>query len=95
MSAITLKNVPEDLVAGLKARAAEAHRSLSGEILFRLRRSLECGEAEAAGGREPVASQADAWEKLAGTWVSDRSVDKEIDALYSARSGGREIELRW
>ncbi|MCH7225705.1 FitA-like ribbon-helix-helix domain-containing protein [Haloferula sp. A504] len=97
MSAITLKNVPEDLVAGLKRRAAESHRSLSGEILFRLRKSLEGGDTGAKEGRlrDESTGQADAWEKLAGSWVSDLSVEEEIEALYSARSAGRDADLSW
>ena len=96
MSAITLKNVPDDLIEGLKARAAAAHRSLSGEILFRLRRSLETGGSVLdAGFREGAEAQADEWEKLAGSWVSDASVEEEIESLYAARSAGRDLDLKW
>lgn len=84
-------------MAGLKSRASESHRSLSGEILFRLRKSLESGEAigNDVGLRDEAGIQADAWEKLAGGWVSDLSVEEEIDALYSARSAGRDVDLSW
>lgn len=96
MSSITLKNVPDDLISGLKARAVEAHRSLSGEILFRLRTSLEGdGSAESSGLRDEASLQADAWEKLAGAWVSELSVDEEIASLYSARSEGRDVDVTW
>lgn len=36
MSAITLKNIPEDLHQRLKESAAAHHRSLNGEIIARL-----------------------------------------------------------
>ena len=80
----------------LRARAKSAHRSLSGEILFRLRRSLE-GSTPIGGAsvREEAAVQADAWERLTGHWVADGSVAEEIEALYAARSGGRDIEVSW
>ncbi len=84
-------------MAGLKSRAAESHRSLSGEILFRLRKSLESSESLAREGRlrDEAEVQADAWEKLSGSWVSELSADEEIEALYSARSAGRDVDLGW
>lgn len=96
VSAITLKNIPDDLIEDLKARAVAAHRSLNGEILYRLRRSLEIGGVGEVGVlREEAAIQADAWEKIAGRWASDLSPAEEIESLYSARSAAREIDLAW
>lgn len=96
VSAITVKNIPDDLIEDLKARAVAAHRSLNGEILYRLRRSLEIGGAEDVGVlREEAAIQADAWERIAGRWASDVSPAEEIESLYSARSVGRDIDLTW
>jgi plasmid stability protein len=97
VSAITLKSVPEDLSASLKAVAAENHRSLNGEILYRLGRSLENDHQRNTSAnvlREEAAIQADAWSKL-GTWVSDKSVEEEIASLYEARSTGRDIDVSW
>lgn len=37
--------------------------------------------------------QAAAWEKLAGTWESEVSVEAEIEAMYAARTAGRETNL--
>lgn len=37
---LSIKNVPEELVARLKERAKRNHRSLQGEVLFTLERSL-------------------------------------------------------
>lgn len=96
MSAITLKNIPEELIAGLKAQAAAAHRSLNGEILYRLQRSLESsGTAEGSVLREQAAIQADAWEKISGRWASDLSPAEEIESLYAERSGERNVDLQW
>lgn len=94
MRSITLKNLPDELVETLKARAADSHRSLNGEILFRLGRSLE-SEAAASGLREEPSVQADAWARLAGSWVSDVSVEEEIESLYAARSSGRDVDVSW
>lgn len=94
MSGITLKSIPEDLLASLKSRAAGNHRSLSGEILIRLRKSLE---AEAEGGRlrDEAALQADAWERIGGRWVSDEAMEDEVNALYAERSIGRDADVSW
>jgi plasmid stability protein len=97
VSAITLKSVPEELSESLKAVAANNHRSLNGEILYRLGRSLESDgnkPREANVLREEAAIQADAWSNL-GPWTSDKSVSEEIEALYAARSGGRDVDVTW
>ena len=43
--------------------------------------------------RTLAVTQAEAWSRLAGRWISDVPVEDEVGGLYSARSGGREIEL--
>ena len=43
--------------------------------------------------RSPAENQAAAWSRLCGRWVSDTPVEDEVAAIYSGRSGGREIEL--
>jgi plasmid stability protein len=96
VSAITLKNIPDELIAGLKVRAAAAHRSLNGEILYRLQRSLESGGAvEESVLREQAAIQADAWAKVSGRWSSDLSPAEEIESLYAARTAERNVDLHW
>lgn len=37
---LSIKNVPDELVARLKERAKQNHRSLQGELMFLLDRSL-------------------------------------------------------
>ncbi|WP_035614594.1 Arc family DNA-binding protein [Haloferula sp. BvORR071] len=95
---LTIKGIPEELGAALKELAAASNRSLNGEIIHRLSRSL------AADAPAPLPSPrlnespdavADAWESLAGRWKSDLNVEAEIAALYETRSGGREIDLTW
>lgn len=88
---ITIKSLPDELGAALKHEAQRAHRSLNGEIIHRLSRSL------AAEPPAPVSPDAvaDAWEALAGRWKSDLSVEAEISTLYEARSAGREADSTW
>ena len=40
MPAITLKNIPTDLYEEIKKNAALNYRSINGEILFRLKKSV-------------------------------------------------------
>jgi plasmid stability protein len=40
MATITVKNIPDDLYARLKAAAAVNRRSINGEIISRIERSL-------------------------------------------------------
>lgn len=80
----------------LRAKAVASHRSLSGEILFRLRRSMETEEPRhLVMLRDEAAIQADAWESLAGKWRSDLSVAEEIESLYAMRSDSRETDASW
>ena len=41
MPTLTLKNIPDDLHARLKASAARNRRSLNSEILFRLEKDIQ------------------------------------------------------
>jgi plasmid stability protein len=40
MASYTIKNLPDDMFASLKQRAAENHRSINQEILFCIRMEL-------------------------------------------------------
>ncbi len=44
--------------------------------------------------RRLAAARSAAWARLAGRWISDLPVEDEVAAIYSARSGGREVEPR-
>jgi hypothetical protein len=95
---VTIKGLPEELGSALKDLAAASNRSLNGEIIHRLTRSLATdAPAPAPSSRlnESPDAVADAWEALAGRWKSDLSVEAEIAALYETRSGGRDIDLTW
>ncbi|MFC7335602.1 Arc family DNA-binding protein [Haloferula chungangensis] len=93
MSAITLKSVPAELVKELKSRASRNHRSLSGEILYRLTKSLENEGGGESALREEASIQADAWTRIGGGWVPDESAADEIAALYAERSSGRDVSF--
>jgi plasmid stability protein len=89
MSSITLKDVPEELLIRLRAAAAHERRSLNQEALVLIEGGLAAREtAEARAQR-----QVQAWQALAGSWVSDRAFDDEVADLYAARTAGRDIDL--
>jgi hypothetical protein len=95
---ITIKSIPEELGAALKKLAEASNRSLNGEIIHRLSRSvISEKDMPAVSGKlyESPDEVADKWEALAGRWKSDMSVEAEIAALYETRSGGRDVDLSW
>jgi plasmid stability protein len=92
MPTVTLRNVPESLLESLRKRAVEERRSLNQEAIHLLEESL--GAVEKARRAEAARDeQVQAWRRLAGEWRSSQTVAEEIADIYSARSGGREVEL--
>ena len=94
MASITIKNIPDRLLARLREQAAMEQRSMNKEII----RLLDIGaSAERAHPiehrRRRAVTQAAAWSRLSGRWVSDLPVEDEVAAIYSGRSGGREVEF--
>jgi hypothetical protein len=91
MASITIKNIPDPLLARLRALAADDARSLNKELIHLLeeavrhRQSAESGESLGALARR----QAAAWRALRGRWESH----EEGDALMDARTPGREVDL--
>lgn len=95
MAAITLKNVPENLLEQLRGRAELDRRSLNQEILYLLEEALKAstaGEVEERA-REERLRQAKEWSRLAGLWQSDLPVEEEIARIYAARTEGRKVDL--
>ncbi len=89
MSSITLKDVPEELLARLRAAAARERRSLNQEALV----LIEGGLAARETAEERARRQVEAWRALAGAWVSDRGFDDEVADLYDARTSGKDVTL--
>ena len=94
MVSITVKDIPDQLLARLRARAAMEKRSMNKEIIRLLDMSLSAARAHPMDYRRTLAAaQAQAWSRLGGRWISDVPVEDEVADIYSARSDGREIEL--
>ncbi|MBI2767273.1 MAG: hypothetical protein HYX53_15360 [Chloroflexi bacterium] len=87
MASLTLKNIPEDLLARLRQRAACERRSLSAEALTLLERAL------ATDYRTP-AERARLEQVLDDVAARNRGLfDWDVDAIYAARTFGRDVEL--
>ena len=94
MASITIKNIPDRLLTRLRERAAMENRSMNREIIRLLDMSLSADRIDRLEHRRTVAdSQAEAWSRLGGRWISDVPIEDEIASVYAARSAGREIEL--
>lgn len=94
MASITIKNIPDRLLARLREQAAMEQRSMNREIIRLLDIGLSAERGHPMEYRRSLAeTQVAAWSRLSGRWISDLPVDEEVAAIYSARSGGREIEL--
>ena len=94
VASVTVKNIPDRLLARLREHAAMQNRSMNKEIIRLLDASLSADRMHPAQYRRAAAdAQVQAWSRLAGRWSSDVPAEDEIAGIYAARSSGREIEL--
>lgn len=89
MPSITLKDVPEELLVRLRRVAGSARRSLNQQALILIEGGLDGVETA----EERAQRQIDAWRRLAGTWQSNETFEDEVDAIYAARTPGRDVDL--
>jgi hypothetical protein len=105
MASFTLKKVPEALMNQLRQRAQLNRRSLAKELLLLLETALEASEARETTQRYHATvrtcddrpldrdAQVEVWRDLCGQWQSDLDPEAEIEAIYAARTAGREVDL--
>ena len=91
MSSITIKNIPDELLARVRERASAEHRSVNKEFIQLVEIALQ-GEQAQAIAREQRDQQLADWSELSGKWASDDAA-AETEALYAARSQGRDVAL--
>jgi plasmid stability protein len=92
MPSLTLKNLPEELLAALRAAAARDRRSVTQEIIHLLDIALQGGQPPARDAADTEAQVA-AWRKLAGKWTSDVDPATETKRIVERRTKGREVDL--
>jgi hypothetical protein len=83
MASLTLNDIPDDLLARLSVAADEERRGLVEEVLVLIAEALATRAAAAHERRRDRGDQAAAWRELAGRWISDRSVDEELEDIYA------------
>jgi plasmid stability protein len=91
MASITIKNIPDPLLARLRALAEDDDRSLNKEMIHLLEEAVQrrqMAETEDSLG-ELALRQGAAWRALRGRWESE----DDGRALMNARTPGREIDL--
>lgn len=94
MASLTLKNLPDDLLMRLRARAAADHRSLSREVLHLLDRALSSPDIDRLHEyRTQAEAQIEAWKRIAGRWASTRSPREERAQVYRGRTRGRKVDF--
>ena len=80
MPSLTIKNIPDDLFEALREAARAHHRSVNGEVIHCLERSLKPS-------RIPARDLRDAARELRGRVAADRI---DMDEINEARTQGRE-----
>jgi plasmid stability protein len=94
MSSLTLKDMPNELLNRLRARARRNRRSLGHEAIVLLEQALNANAASASAAATERDAQLAAWQRLAGRWPGgDVALDSIISDIYEARTEGREVEL--
>ena len=80
MPSLTIKNIPDDLFEALREAARAHHRSVNGEVIHCLERSLKPSPI-------PARDLRDAARELRGRVAADRI---DMDEINEARTQGRE-----
>ena len=92
MAALTLKNLPDDLLRDLREAAEIDRRSLNQEAIHILGLALRGGDRETPR-TSGVGAQVAAWRRLAGRWASSLDGATETKRLMKRRTRGRKIAL--
>lgn len=95
MANITVRNIPDDVLARIKALSAAERRSLNNEILIILERGASSELDQRLKARSPLSrsAQIGIWKRLLGAWEDNRSTRQIVDDIYSTRTAGRDVNL--
>jgi plasmid stability protein len=91
--ALTLKNLPDDLLRELRAAAYHDRRSLNRQVIHLLGTALRAAPRRAVTPRADIDAQVAAWRRLAGRWQSDEDRAAEAKRIAGRRSPGRNVAL--
>ena len=97
MSALTVRELPENTLRTLRARAAYNHRSLNGEVLYIFDYIASFGDRFSFSISRPESPDArrqrDAILAIAGQWKDSRSDEEILRDIEGTRTLGRDVEL--
>jgi len=93
MSNLTIRNIPDAVLRGLRKLSKEERRSLNSEVLVLLEESLKRYALEEHDNKISMDTQTEIWGKLAGEWEDSRSADETIADVLSHRTLGRKVEF--
>lgn len=96
MANLTLRNLPESTLAGLRDRAVANHRSVNGELLAIIDFVVAHPEKLSVDDylwTDPVAAQKRDILASAGTWRDSRTEAEVIKDIEGHRTKGREVSL--
>lgn len=97
MSALTVRELPENTLRTLRARAAYNHRSLNGEVLYLFDYIASFGDRFSFSISRPESPDArrqrDAILAIAGQWKDSRSDEEILRDIEGTRTLGRDVEL--
>lgn len=92
MANLTLRNIPDEMLAKLRTLSEIERRSLNNEILVILEKGLQAEESNL---ERHISSntQLSLLTDICGKWEDSRSTKKVIEDVYSSRSKGRKVNL--
>lgn len=93
MASLTLRNIPADLMDGLRVLSERERRSLNNEVLVVLEAGLAAKAERLEASPLGAQLQADLWLDLCGIWQDERSADEIIEDIRAHRTLGREVNL--
>jgi hypothetical protein len=93
MPNLTIRNIPDAVLKGLRRLSKEERRSLNSEILVLLEESLKRCTLEEHDNKISMEAQTEIWGKLAGEWEDARSAEETIADVLSRRTPGRKVEF--
>jgi plasmid stability protein len=93
LAALTLKNLPDELLRELRAAAVHERRSLNQQVIHLLDTAIRAAPLRAAAARSEVEAQVAGWRRLAGRWQSDEDRVTEAKGIAGRRSAGRKVAL--
>lgn len=88
---LTLRDIPEAVVAKIRTTAQKEHRSLNSQILTIIEHGLAETPPQNATARLSSAAQLGLWKQLAGHWIDDRSAEEISREIFASRTSGREV----